>query len=299
MPRLSEALDQVLVLTSAGPLSDERAEAARLAASHVAGVAPAPQRLAADCVEMSFDGSRDAVLEAVRAALAGAQVDANAIPTAGRRKRLLICDMDSTIIPVECIDEIADFAGVKDRVSAITERAMRGELDFEEALRERVGLLKGLPEATLQQVYDERVSLNPGAAEMVQAMNASGALTALVSGGFTFFTKRVAAAAGFQRNQANTLLAADGALTGEPGTPILGKQAKLDALNRLLAEIGSAPEDAVAVGDGANDLAMIGAAGLGVAYRAKPAVAAAADARLDYSDLTAVLRLQGIAASGF
>ena len=292
-------MDQVLVLTSAGPLSDERAEAARLAASAVAAVAPAPRRLASDCVEMPFGGPREAVLEAVRAALAGSPVDANAVPAAGRRKRLLICDMDSTIIPVECIDEIADFAGVKARVSDITERAMRGELDFEEALRERVGLLKGLPEAVLQQVYDERVSLNPGAAEMVLAMNAGGALTALVSGGFTFFTERVAAAAGFQRNQANTLLAAGGALTGEPGTPILGKQAKLDALNRLAAEIGAAPENAVAVGDGANDLAMIGAAGLGVAYRAKPAVAAAADARLDHSDLTAVLRLQGIAAPGF
>lgn len=292
-------MDQVLVLTSAGPLGDERAEAARLAASRVAAVAPAPRRLAADCVDMPFDGPREAVLEAVRAALAGSPVDANVVPAAGRAKRLLICDMDSTIIPVECIDEIADFAGVKDRVAAITERAMRGELDFEEALRERVGLLKGLPEAVLQQVYDERVSLNPGAAEMVQAMNAGGALTALVSGGFTFFTDRVAAAAGFQRNQANTLLAADGALSGEPGTPILGKQAKLDALNRLVAEIGAALEDAVAVGDGANDLAMIGAAGLGVAYRAKAAVAAAADARLDHSDLTAVLRLQGIAAPGF
>ena len=292
-------MDQVLVLTSAGPLSDERAEAARLAASAVAAVAPAPRRLASDCVEMPFGGPREAVLEAVRAALTGTPVDANAVPAAGRRKRLLICDMDSTIIPVECIDEIADFAGVKARVSDITERAMRGELDFEEALRERVGLLKGLPEAVLQQVYDERVSLNPGAAEMVLAMNAGGALTALVSGGFTFFTERVAAAAGFQRNQANTLLAAGGALTGEPGTPILGKQAKLDALNRLAAEIGAAPENAVAVGDGANDLAMIGAAGLGVAYRAKPAVAAAADARLDHSDLTAVLRLQGIAAPGF
>ena len=292
-------MDQVLVLTSAGPLSDERSEAARLAASAVAAVAPAPRRLASDCVEMPFGGPREAVLEAVRAALTGTPVDANAVPAAGRRKRLLICDMDSTIIPVECIDEIADFAGVKARVSDITERAMRGELDFEEALRERVGLLKGLPEAVLQQVYDERVSLNPGAAEMVLAMNAGGALTALVSGGFTFFTERVAAAAGFQRNQANTLLAAGGALTGEPGTPILGKQAKLDALNRLVAEIGAAPEDAVAVGDGANDLAMIGAAGLGVAYRAKPAVAAAADARLDHSDLTAVLRLQGIAAPGF
>lgn len=292
-------MDQVLVLTSSGPLGDERAEAARAAASAASAVAPGIRRLGADAAEFGFAGDRDAVLSAVRAAMVGAPVDANAVHAAGRAKRILICDMDSTIIPVECIDEIADFAGVKDRVSAITERAMRGELDFEDALRERVGLLKGLPEATLQQVYDERVSLNPGAEEMVRTMNRAGALTALVSGGFSFFTARVAAAAGFQRNQANELLAEDGVLTGAPGTPILGRQAKLDALQRFAAELGTDTSDAVAVGDGANDLAMIEAAGLGVAYRAKPAVAAAAGARLDYSDLSAVLRLQGMAAPGF
>ncbi|MEL7462723.1 MAG: phosphoserine phosphatase SerB [Pseudomonadota bacterium] len=292
-------MDRVLVLTSAGPLSDERAEAIRLAAARSARVAPAARRLAEDAVEIAFDGEPAAVLSVVRGLLIGAPIDANAVSSEGRAKRILICDMDSTIIPVECIDEIADFAGVRDRVSAITERAMRGELDFEAALRERVGLLKGLPEATLQQVFDERVSLNPGAAEMVAAMNEAGALTALVSGGFTFFTTRVAAAAAFQRNQANALLVEDGALTGEPGTPILGKQAKLEALERFAAELACAPADAVAVGDGANDLAMIGAAGLGVAYRAKPAVAEAADARLDHSDLTAVLRLQGIPAPAF
>ncbi|MEL6794001.1 MAG: phosphoserine phosphatase SerB [Pseudomonadota bacterium] len=292
-------MDHVLVLTSAGPLPEERAEAIRLAAARAARVASTAKRLAVDAVEIAFAGEPAAVLSVVRGLLIGASVDANVVPAADRAKRILICDMDSTIIPVECIDEIADFAGVKDRVSAITERAMQGELDFEAALRERVGLLKGLPEETLQQVYYERVSLNPGAADMVAAMNEAGALTALVSGGFTFFTERVAAAAGFQRHQANTLLAADGALTGEPGTPILGKQAKLEALERYAAELGCAPADAVAVGDGANDLAMIGAAGLGVAYRAKPAVAQAADARLDHSDLTAVLRLQGMHAPGF
>lgn len=293
-------MQHVLVLTAAGPLAPDRAEAARAAAARVtAAIAPAARPLAHDAAEFGFDGPPRPVVEAARAALAMNHVDVNAVPDGNRRKRILICDMDSTIIPIECIDEIADFAGVKARVSAITERAMRGELDFEAALRERVALLKGLPEATLQRVFDERVSLNPGAAEMVGAMNAAGALTALVSGGFEFFTGRVAAAAGFGRHQANRLLVERGALTGEPGTPILGQAAKLEALERFAAELGATTADAVAVGDGANDLAMIGAAGLGVAYRAKPAVAEAADARLDHGDLTGVLRLQGIAAEGY
>ncbi len=289
-------MDSILVLTSAIRLPDSL-----IAGLH--GAVPgagAIRRLAPDAAEFAVPPADAAVLLAdLRHRLAGQPVDANIVPAENRRKRLLICDMDSTIIPVECIDEIADFAGVKDRVSAITERAMRGELDFEAALKARVALLRGLPEATLQQVYDERVSLNPGAAEMVGAMRDAGAFTALVSGGFTFFTSRVAALAGFQHQQANSLPVADGALTGETGTPILGREAKLEALNSLAAERGLTVADAVAVGDGANDLAMIGAAGLGVAYRAKPAVAAEADARLDHSDLTAVLRLQGMAAPGF
>lgn len=278
----------VLVLTSAAALTDEIAARA--------GVSGAWRRLADDAVEIEAE-SVD--LEQVRRALGGAPVDANLAPAENREKRLLICDMDSTIIPVECIDEIADVAGCGPRVAAITERAMRGELDFEAALRERVGLLKGLPEDALRQVWEDRISLNPGAEELVRAMNGRGALTALVSGGFTYFTERVAAAAGFARHQANTLTIEAGRLTGAPGAPILGKAAKLEALERLAAEIGAAPADVVAVGDGANDLAMIAAAGLGVAYRAKPAVAEAADARLDHSGLTAVLRLQGIAAPGF
>lgn len=280
-----------LVLTSSAPLRDD------LASLTCPG--EAFRRLAETAVECPFDADPGPVLAAARAALGEAAVDANVVPAANREKRLLICDMDSTIIPVECIDEIAAVAGVGPRVAAITERAMRGELDFEAALRERVGLLAGLPEATLEAVYDERVTLNPGAADLARGMNERGALTALVSGGFTFFTSRVAEAAGFARHQANDLLIEEGLLTGEPGEPILGAAAKLEALERLSAEIGARPADAVAVGDGANDLEMIRAAGLGVAYRAKPAVAAAADARLDHSDLSAVLRLQGIAASGF
>lgn len=288
--------DHFIVLSAAKSLSDDVTSVVHRAMVSVTRNALAPRVLAPECVEIGFSGEATTVLSAVRAALSATEVDANVVPAENRQKRLLICDMDSTIIPVECIDEIADFAGVKDRVSDITERAMRGELDFDAALRERVGLLTGLSVDALAQTYHERISLNPGAAEMVATMKAAGALTALVSGGFTYFTEKVAADAGFERNQANTLLIADGKLTGAPGVPILGRAAKLAALRAMTTEIGATPADAVAVGDGANDLDMIRAAGLGVAYRAKPAVAAEADARLDYSDLRAVLWLQGMSA---
>lgn len=285
-------MDHILVLTAAGPLGDDLARAAFAAA----GTGPM-RRLAPEAAEAPVAGRER--LAAARASLGAAAVDANVVKATGREKRLLISDMDSTIITVECIDEIADFAGIGPHVAAITERAMRGELDFESALRERVALLAGFPEADLARVHEERVRLSPGAAALVAGMNARGALTALVSGGFDFFTARVAAMAGFARHQANRLLVEGGRLTGAVAEPILGREAKLEALRALTAEIGAKPEDAVAVGDGANDLAMIGAAGLGVAWRAKPAVAAAAGARLDHADLTAVLRLQGSAAPGF
>jgi phosphoserine phosphatase len=292
-------LDRFLVLTSAVMLPDSMIAEVGSAVSGAGFI----RRLADNAAEMSVSALADdaamLLIGDLRARMAGYPIDLNLISAVNRHKRLLICDMDSTIIPVECIDEIADFAGVRDHVSAITERAMQGELNFEAALKERVALLRGLSEATLQDVYEQRVTLNPGAVEMVAAMRAAGAYTALVSGGFTYFTVRVAAAAGFEYQQANTLPVADGKLTGEAGFPILGREAKLEALERLAAERGLTPADAVAVGDGANDLAMIGAAGLGVAYRAKPAVAAQADARLDHSDLTAILRLQGIPARGF
>lgn len=230
---------------------------------------------------------------ALKADLANLPVDVAVQPVANRRKRLLIADMDSTIINVECLDELADFAGVKEQVSEITERAMRGELAFEGALRERVGMLKGLGVEALQSCYDQRVRLNPGAEILVRTMAKHGARCALVSGGFTFFTSRVAEAAGFHLNRANTLIALDGVLTGQVGDPILGKEAKLAALNAETAALGLTPADALAVGDGANDLAMIEAAGLGVAYRAKPIVAAQADAKVDHTDLTTLLYFQG------
>ena len=226
-------------------------------------------------------------------------VDANCVPAEGRRKRLLIADMDSTMIPVECIDEVADFAGVREQVVAITEPAMRGEISFTEALHARVALLEGLEVAKLQQVYDERVALNPGARTLVQTMAAHGAYCALVSGGFTFFTERVAAAAGFHHNRANTLLHEGGALTGKVAEPVLGREAKAQALEELTAAQGITPADALAVGDGANDLGMIGAAGLGVAFRAKPVVAAAADCAINHGDLTALLYLQGFSEADF
>lgn len=228
------------------------------------------------------------------AALAGSAIDLALTPDSNRRKRLLIADMDSTIITVECIDELADFAGVRDAVSGITERAMRGEIDFEGALTERVGLMQGLPESVLQQAFDERVRLTDGAATLVRTMKAGGARAALVSGGFTFFTERVARLAGFDEHHANSLVFRDGILTGEVGQPILGRQAKLDQLNRITAADGITNDDALAVGDGANDLAMIQASGLGVAFHAKPVTAAAAAARVVHGDLTTLLYYQGI-----
>lgn len=216
-----------------------------------------------------------------------------------RKKRLLVADMDSTIIGCECLDELADFAGLKAEVAAITERAMRGELDFEAALRERVAMLKGLSSASLQRCYDERVRLNPGARTLVATMNAHGARCLLVSGGFDFFTSRVAAAAGFHATHANRLVEADGALTGAVGEPILGREAKLAALVDEAQALGLHLSASLAVGDGANDLAMIEASGFGVAYRAKPKVAALADACVDHADLTALLYFQGYRAEAF
>ena len=240
-----------------------------------------------------------AVRAALQAPLADQRLDWCLQPLAGRKKRLLIADMDSTIINVECIDELADFAGLKAQVSAITERAMRGDLDFESALRQRVAMLKGLPVTDLQRVYDRRIQLNPGARTLVRTMAANGARCVLVSGGFTFFTSRVAQAALFQAHRGNSLGEADGVLTGTVGEPILGRAAKLEALKDEAAARQLPLSATLAVGDGANDLAMIEVAGLGVAYRAKPIVAAQADARLDHTDLTTLLYFQGYSAEAF
>jgi phosphoserine phosphatase len=233
------------------------------------------------------------------AAVAEMPVDWALVPVEGRRKKLLIADMDSTIINVECLDELADFAGIKAEIAAITERAMRGELEFEPALRERVGKLKGLALDALQKTYDDRVRLNPGAMTLVRTMAAHGARCVLVSGGFTFFTSRVAKDAGFHADRANVLLGDGAALTGAVQEPILGRAAKLEALRSEASAVGVGESDALAIGDGANDLDMIKAAGLGVAYRAKPLVAAEADAKIDYMNLEAALFFQGYRRAGF
>lgn len=237
--------------------------------------------------------SAEIALDRIRAVIGGLPIDAAVQITETRRKKILIADMDSTMIGQECIDELAAEVGLKDKVSDITARAMNGEIAFEPALRERVALLKGLPVEVIAQVIDSRITLTPGGRELVMTMRGQGGYTALVSGGFTVFTGPISATIGFDEHRSNTLLAQDGVLIGQVADPILGKQAKLDALLELRARLGLAPAQTLAVGDGANDLAMLGEAGLGVAFRAKPAVAAAAHARLDHADLTALLYAQG------
>ena len=217
----------------------------------------------------------------------------------GRKKRLLIADMDSTMIHQECIDELADEAGFGPRVAAITARAMNGELDFEAALCERVALLRGLPESVIQRVIDTRITMMEGGPVLLATMRAQGAYCALVSGGFTAFTATIAARLGFDENRANTLLLENGALTGHVATPILGREAKVQALTEISARLGITIADALAVGDGANDLGMLGLAGAGVALHAKPSVQAVCSLRINHGDLTALLYLQGYSAAEF
>ena len=279
---------------------DVAAEAAETL--RAAGAAPGAAEWLATSIacDLPFDGiGPEAADAAVRRALEGRPVDIVAQPAEGRRKELLIADMDSTIITVECIDELADFAGKRAEISAITERAMRGELDFEAALRERAAMLNGLPETAMAAAFEQRVALTPGARTLVMTMRAAGAYTALVSGGFDYFTARVRQLAGFDMDRANSLDVADGRLTGRVAEPILGRTAKLETLKRLIAERGLPATAVLAVGDGANDLDMIRAAGVGVAYHAKPIVAEAAGARIDHGDLTALLYLQGYRAADF
>lgn len=235
----------------------------------------------------------------MRPLIAGQPVDLFVQQQSGRRKALLIADMDSTMIRQECIDELAAELGLKDKISGITERAMRGEIEFEPALRERVGLLKGLPVSAIDKVLSDRITLMPGGRTLVQTMKTNGAYCALVSGGFTHFTKVIADMIGFDENRANTLLEADGSLAGTVAEPILGRDAKRERLEELVAQKSLDFEATLAVGDGANDLAMIERSGAGIAYRAKPAVAAAANFRVDHGDLTALLYLQGYSESEF
>lgn len=235
----------------------------------------------------------------VRAEIAPMGVDLNIVPASNRKKRLLIADMDSTMIGQECIDELADEAGFGARVADITARAMNGELDFESAIDERVGLLKGLPLTVIQSVLETRITLAPGGETLLRTMKANGAYAALVSGGFVQFTSAIAARLGFDENRANTLLEDGDTLSGKVQRPILGQEAKVDALNDITAKLKITTEDAIAVGDGANDLAMIHRAGMGVALHAKPTVAAAAPIKVNHGDLTSLLYLQGYAKTDF
>ncbi len=229
----------------------------------------------------------------LRGLLAGRPIDVVVQREACRRKRLFLADMDSTMIGQECIDELADHVGLKAHVAAITERAMRGEIEFEPALRERVALLKGLATSVVDDVIARRIRLTPGGRTLVATMRANGAHTCLVSGGFTLFTNRIAAMIGFSEDRANALVIADGRLAGQVTEPILGSGAKLATLRELRSRLGLKHEDTMAAGDGANDLPMIRDAGLGVAYHGKPIVAQAAHARIDHGDLTALLYAQG------
>lgn len=231
--------------------------------------------------------------------LQGLGVDLVLQPAANRRKKMLLADMDSTMIQQECIDELAEEAGVGTRVKDITARAMNGELDFDGALTERVGLLKGLPETVISDVLDNRITLMPGGPALLATMKANGSYAALVSGGFTAFTARVAKTLGFDENRANTLLVSDGKLTGEAARPILGRQAKVEALEQITARLGIPEADVLAVGDGANDLGMLLRAGAGVALHAKPSVAAQCEIRINHGDLTALLYIQGYAQTDF
>ncbi len=247
---------------------------------------------AGDAADVPFAGDRAAARAAVEGVFDG--VDVVVQPAAGRRKMLLVADMDSTMITVECIDELADYAGLKPRIAAITEAAMRGELDFEGALDARVALLKGLSAGVIDDCLRERVTIMPGARELVRTMRGWGAKAVLVSGGFTRFAEPVAAQIGFDRAIANVLEIDGGALAGTVARPIVGAETKRATLLETRAALGLAEEETLAVGDGANDLAMIGVAGLGVAYHAKPVVAAAAAARVEHGDLTALLWAQGV-----
>ncbi|OCJ05753.1 phosphoserine phosphatase SerB [Agrobacterium sp. 13-626] len=235
----------------------------------------------------------------IRAVIGSAPIDLVIQDAETRRKKLLIADMDSTMIGQECIDELAAEVGLKDRVATITARAMNGEIAFEPALRERVALLKGLPISVVDEVIAKRITLTPGGPELIATMKAKGYYTALVSGGFTVFTSRIAATLGFDEDRANILLEDNGILTGHVAEPILGKQAKVDALNDIAEKLGISTDDALAVGDGANDLGMLQLAGSGVALHAKPSVAAEARMRIDHGDLTALLYIQGYRKSDF
>jgi phosphoserine phosphatase len=289
---MSHVLSLIAAETKA--LSPADLDRARRALETAGAVPGAPDWLSpGEACDIAFECAPDTALAAAREAFSGEPFDINVVPAASRRKKLFLADMDSTMIGQECIDELAAEVGLREHVAAITERAMRGEIAFEPALRERVALLKGLPLDIVGQVIAKRITLTPGGKELVATMRRSGAHTVLVSGGFTLFTSEIAARLGFHENRANRLITDDTAFAGLVAEPILGRAAKQESLAELTKTLALDPRETLAVGDGANDSAMVELAGLGVAYHAKPALRAAADAIIDHADLTGVLFLQG------
>lgn len=293
-------MDAVITLVAA---TGQTIEASALSALNDAGITTAPKWLkpgqAAD-FHFELDPKEAHVLrQRLDEALKNEPIDFALQDAKLRRKKLFLADMDSTLIAEECLDELGRAAGVGAEIIAITERAMRGEVDFAEAMAARVILLKGMAEEQLADVYENQITINPGARTLVRTMRANGVLTRLISGGFTFFASRVAEAIGFERFTANKLEIIDGELTGLVHEPLLAEQSKIDALTESCAALGIGVEKALAVGDGANDVGMIKAAGLGVAYRAKPILIAASDATLGHADLSALLYFQGYEASDF
>jgi phosphoserine phosphatase len=289
----SNSLVATLIANPSGPaVTDEIVALAARALGQETEQTILARGIAADLV---ISGSQDikAVEATLRSALDGQPIDIVVQPSAHRRKRLFLADMDSTMIGQECIDELADYVGLKGEVSEITERAMRGEIAFEPALRERVALLKNLPVNVVDEIIAKRITLTPGGTALVRTMRANGAYTCLVSGGFTLFTGPIGAKIGFHEDRSNRLILNGEKLAGLVEEPILGREAKLATLIELRTRFALAPHETMAVGDGANDLAMLEEAGLGVAFRAKPAVAAAAHARIDHADLSALLYVQG------
>lgn len=279
---------------AATPLREQDAETACACLSKTGATPASPDWLAeGQALEIPFEGtdSRRA-LDALRSAFPDRPFDIAVLPARGRRKKLLVADMESTIIAEEMLDELADSLGLRDEIAAVTARAMQGELDFESALRERVRKLAGLKLEVMEEAA-RTMTLNPGARQLVSSMKTQGAFCALVSGGFTFFADPIAETCGFDRARANRLDIRDGRLTGEVLPPILGREAKLASLEEFSQELGLTPQDAIAVGDGANDQALLSAAGLGVAYRPKPRLREAIETHLDHADLTGLLYLQG------
>lgn len=286
-------MDTVLLLIASrqGPGVPNEAVAAALS---VLDDNAGAKRLASEAVEIALPGPVAGQEDSVRAALKSQPIDVAHIPANGRAKKLLIADMDSTFIHQECIDELGKLAGAGDQIAAITERAMRGEFNFEEALRERVAFMKGLAEDAIETVKTEQITFTEGGRALVQGMRASGAHTALVSGGFTHFTAFVAERCGFHEHRANRLIIEDGILAGKVEEPALGRDAKVSALHELCTRLDITPEDVLAVGDGANDIGMLDLAGFGVAFHGKPAVREAASIRLDHAGLDGLLWLQGL-----